>query len=113
MRCVVVCLTLLFFFPLAPPSPQPSISQAGRYMVTSGLDSQMKARGTFACSPVSQYYTSRPATTRTSLSETFRCRFGAHVQIWKDALRTKAKSPYMRHAIPGSVMPAVALIPTV
>jgi hypothetical protein len=27
--------------------------------------------------------------------------FGSHVQIWNDALHTKAKSPYMRHELPG------------
>ena len=74
-------------------------------MVTSGLDSQMKVWDVRMFKPVSQYYTSRPATTLDISQRDFLgVGFGAHVQIWKDALRTKAKSPYMRHAIPGSVI---------
>jgi U3 small nucleolar RNA-associated protein 7 len=78
---------------------------AGRYMVTSGLDKQMKVWDIRMYKPVSQYYTSRPATSLDiSQRDMLGVGFGAHIQIWKDALRTKAKSPYMRHAIPGNVI---------
>jgi hypothetical protein len=28
--------------------------------------------------------------------------FNSHVQVWRDALTTKAKDPYMRHELPGN-----------
>jgi U3 small nucleolar RNA-associated protein 7 len=37
--------------------------------------------------------------------------FNSHIQVWKDALVTKARDPYMRHEIPGSAVETVRFRP--
>ena len=71
-------------------------------MATAGLDCQMKVWDVRTFKPLHQYYTSTPGhTLDISQRDLLAVGFGSHVQVWKDALRVKAKSPYMRHAVPG------------
>ena len=37
--------------------------------------------------------------------------FNSHVQVWKDALVSKAKDPYMRHELPGRLVDSVRFRP--
>ena len=61
---------------------------------------------------VHSYYTSRPGSSldisdRGLLS----VGYGTYVQIWSDALRTKAKSPYLRHDLKGSQVRSIRFRP--
>ncbi len=55
---------------------------------------------------LSDYYSFAPAT---SLSISQRGLLGVatgpHVTIWKDALQTKQTEPYMKHLVPGTLVP--------
>lgn len=51
---------------------------------------------------VHDYFTARPADcVDVSQRGMIACGFGPHVQVWRNALATKASSPYMRHSLPG------------
>ncbi len=80
-----------------------AVDKGGHYMVTGGADGQMKVWDIRKYQVVHQYYTSKPATSL-SLSQRglLGVGFGSYVQVWKDALKSKAESPYMTHHIPGS-----------
>lgn len=80
------------------------IDVTGNYMVTSGLDGQCNVWDVRTYKKLHSYFTVRPASTL-SLSHMGQLAlgFGPHVQVWKDALGSKAKEPYMREMIPGQV----------
>ncbi len=79
-----------------------AVDNSGNYMATAGLDGQMKIWDIRKFQPVNQYFTIRPAASMDiSQQGLLAVGCGPHVQIWKDALRTKAKSPYMTHMIAG------------
>ena len=89
-----------------------AIDRSGYYMVTTGLDSQMKVWDIRTFKEVHSYYTSRPGSSldisdRGLLS----VGYGTYVQIWSDALRTKAKSPYLRHDLKGSQVRSIRFRP--
>ncbi|KAI9014444.1 WD40-repeat-containing domain protein [Phycomyces nitens] len=89
-----------------------AVDYAGNYMATSGLDGQMKIWDIRKFDVVHEYYTPRPAT---SLSISQRgllgVGWGAHVTVWKDALRTKQESPYMNHLQPSSSVSDIRFCP--
>lgn len=61
---------------------------------------------------VHDYFTARPAgALDVSQRGMVACGFGPHVQVWDDALRTKASAPYMRHAVPGQEVVSVQFRP--
>ena len=79
-----------------------AVDRTGKYMVTAGVDGQMKVWDVRKFQPVNQYFTIRPAASMDlSQNGLLAVGCGPHVQIWKDAVRTKAKSPYMNHMIAG------------
>jgi U3 small nucleolar RNA-associated protein 7 len=76
-----------------------AVDRSGYNMVTTGMDAQMKVWDIRTFRPVHEYYTSRPASTvDISQRGIIGVGFGSYVQLWKDALRVKAKSPYLRHS---------------
>ncbi|EEB09686.1 U3 snoRNP-associated protein Utp7 [Schizosaccharomyces japonicus yFS275] len=80
-----------------------AIDREGKYMVTAGADSLLKVWDVRTFKEVHSYYTPTPSQ-RLSLSDrgVLAVGWGPHVTMWKDALRTKQKSPYMNHLLPSS-----------
>ncbi|KAI8855313.1 NUC141 domain-containing protein [Chytridium lagenaria] len=79
-----------------------AIDRSGTYMVTAGLDGQMKVWDVRTYKAVEQYFTPTPASTiDISQMGVLAVGYGPNVTFWKDALKTKAKSPYMHHLQPG------------
>ncbi|KXS10732.1 BING4CT-domain-containing protein [Gonapodya prolifera JEL478] len=78
-----------------------AVDKGGYYMATAGLDAQLKIWDVRTFKPVHEYFTPTPAETL-SISHTglLAVGYGPHVAIWKDAFKTKQKSPYMTHFIP-------------
>lgn len=61
---------------------------------------------------VHDYFTARPTDSLdVSQRGMVACGFGPHVQVWKDALVTKASAPYMRHTVPGQAIASVRFRP--
>ncbi|KAJ3108209.1 Small subunit (SSU) processome component [Phlyctochytrium bullatum] len=89
-----------------------AIDRTGKYMVTAGLDGQMKVWDIRTYKAVEQYFTTSPAASL-DISQMGILAVGhsSHVTLWKDALTTKAKSPYMHHLEPGSKVNMVRFCP--
>jgi len=84
----------------------------GQYMVTSGLDGQVKVWDVRTYKEVHSYFTVRPAST-VDISDMgmLALGYGSHVQVWKDALKEKAKDPYMVKQLPGMGVQTVRFCP--
>eukprot|EP00048_Salpingoeca_helianthica_P020808 m.8625 g.8625 ORF g.8625 m.8625 type:complete len:539 (+) comp5259_c0_seq1:3-1619(+) len=90
------------------------VDASGTYMATSGLDGQMKVWDIrqFKDEPLQQYFTYTPATTLSLSQRGMLCAaFGPHVQIWKDALKTKQRAPYLTHLLPGAAVQSCRFVP--
>ena len=83
-----------------------------RYMVTSGLDGQVKVWDVRTYRELHSYFSVRPSTSL-DISDTgmLALGFGSHVQVWKDALATKQQSPYLSHNLPSQQLTSVAFCP--
>lgn len=75
-----------------------AVDRGGHYMVTAGQDSRMNIFDIRTFKEVHSYFTPTPASTL-HLSDTglLGVGWGPHVTVWKDALKTKANSPYLTH----------------
>jgi len=84
----------------------------GNYMVTSGLDGQVKIWDVRTYKNLHSYFTVRPSKS-IDISDMglLALGYGPHVQIWKDAFRTKQKSPYMVEQFPGKEIRSVKFCP--
>ena len=77
-----------------------AVDLSGRYMVTGGLDSQMKVWDLRTYRRLHEYFTPTPPTDiEVSQRGLVAVSHGSQVQVWKDCFRRKQKAPYMRHAI--------------
>ncbi|KAK9477142.1 WD40-repeat-containing domain protein [Lipomyces japonicus] len=89
-----------------------AVDRGGNYMATTGADSQLKIWDVRTYKEVHSYYTPTPAT---SLDISDRgllgVGWGPHVTVWKDAFKTKQKSPYMTHLNPGSTINDIRFCP--
>eukprot|EP00299_Pterocystis_sp_00344_P019025 c9476_g1_i1.p1 GENE.c9476_g1_i1~~c9476_g1_i1.p1 ORF type:complete len:520 (-),score=100.95 c9476_g1_i1:48-1607(-) len=76
-----------------------SIERQGRYLVTSGLDGQIKVWDLRSYKQLHSYYSPLPAVS-ISISDRglMALGYGSRVQVWQDALATKQASPYMNHS---------------
>ncbi|CAM9789891.1 unnamed protein product [Ectocarpus sp. 12 AP-2014] len=92
---------------LAHPAPITSLAveKGGHYMVTSAMDKQTKVWDLRTYKEVHSYLTKTPPTDM-DISERglLSLGFGCHVQVWKDAIATKAKAPYMEHDLPSRLI---------
>eukprot|EP00735_Rhodelphis_limneticus_P011558 TRINITY_DN4675_c0_g1::TRINITY_DN4675_c0_g1_i1::g.19575::m.19575 TRINITY_DN4675_c0_g1::TRINITY_DN4675_c0_g1_i1::g.19575 ORF type:complete len:575 (+),score=105.93,sp/Q9P4X3/UTP7_SCHPO/49.41/8e-170,BING4CT/PF08149.6/1.2e+04,BING4CT/PF08149.6/4.2e+03,BING4CT/PF08149.6/6.9e+02,BING4CT/PF08149.6/1.8e-34,WD40/PF00400.27/6.5e+02,WD40/PF00400.27/60,WD40/PF00400.27/3.8e-06,WD40/PF00400.27/8.8e+02,Coatomer_WDAD/PF04053.9/0.028 TRINITY_DN4675_c0_g1_i1:58-1725(+) len=80
-----------------------AVDQSGTYMVTAGLDNQVKVWDVRKYGELHSYFTAAPAhSLDISQSGILAVGYNNHVQMWKDALSTKAQSPYMNHHQVGS-----------
>lgn len=75
-----------------------AIDNSGTYMVSTGLDSQMKIWDVRTFKPVSEYFLRSPGVSvDISQSGMVGVGYGTHVNIWKGAFgREKMQAPYMR-----------------
>ncbi|KAI8992016.1 WD40-repeat-containing domain protein [Mycotypha africana] len=89
-----------------------AIDRGGHYMATSGADGQMKLWDIRTYGLLQEYYTTRIATSL-DISDTglLGVGCGAHVQVWKDAFKTKQNSPYMSHLEGGSIIEDLRFVP--
>ncbi|EMR10616.1 hypothetical protein PNEG_01319 [Pneumocystis murina B123] len=89
-----------------------SIDREGRYMVSSGADSQVKIWDIRNWKEVHSYFSRTPASTL-HISDTgmLAIGWGPHISFWKDALRKKQNSPYLTHLNPGSAVKRVRFCP--
>lgn len=90
-----------------------AVDRGGFNMVTAGADGRLNVfdiRNTYR--EVHSYFTPTPAQTLSiSDSGLLAVGWGGHVSIWKDALRTKQKSPYMAHHQEGSTISSLTFCP--
>ncbi|ODQ67785.1 component of small subunit processosome [Nadsonia fulvescens var. elongata DSM 6958] len=90
-----------------------AIDRAGRNMVTTGTDRQIKIWDirNFKES-VHSYYSPTPANSL-SISDTglLAVGWGGHVSLWKDALAQKQNSPYMQELFPGNAVSDIKFCP--
>ncbi|GAQ78070.1 WD40 repeat-like superfamily protein [Klebsormidium nitens] len=72
----------------------------GRHMVTGGIDGQVKVWDVRKFQPVHAYFSPQPAQALdVSQRGLLTVAHGSTVQVWQDALKTKAKSPYLTHRL--------------
>jgi len=75
-----------------------AVDQSGRYLVTVGTDKQMKVWDVRTFKLLHAYFCSAPAkSVEISQRGLVGISWGSRVQVWKDALQTKASAPYMNH----------------
>jgi len=75
-----------------------AIDKSGKYMVTTGMDAQVKVWDLRTYKSVHAYYSAQPSShIEISQRGMLAVGWGSTVQVWKDALGTKQNSPYMRH----------------
>ena len=89
-----------------------SVSRDGNYVASTGKDSKLKIwdiRNTYKC--LYDYFTPTPAIA-SDFSDTglLGVSMGNMVQIWKNSLKEKQKSPYMKHKAKGIVR-AIKFVP--
>mmetsp|Transcript_191 Transcript_191/g.419 ORF Transcript_191/g.419 Transcript_191/m.419 type:complete len:554 (-) Transcript_191:331-1992(-) len=89
-----------------------AVDNMGQYMVTSGLDGQVKVWDLRTYKELHSYFTVRPSST-VSVSQTglLALGHGSHVQVWKDAFVSKQKAPYMVEQLPGKSVQKVCFCP--
>lgn len=72
----------------------------GHHMVTTGADGQVKVWDLRTYQPLHAYFSPSPATwCDISQRGLLGVGWGRRVNVWKDALATKQKSPYMTHTL--------------
>ena len=82
-----------------------AVDHAGRRMATAGLDGMLRVFDLRMYRKMHSYFTPLPASAvDISQRGMLAVGFGGNVQIWKDALDTKATSPYLRHLVTGSAV---------
>lgn len=72
----------------------------GRQMVTTGADGQVKVWDLRTYQPLHSYFCPSPATwCDISQRGMLAVGWGRRINVWKDALTTKQRSPYMTHTL--------------
>ena len=78
-----------------------ALDQGGNYMATTGMDGYVKCWDVRTFRMVHAYTTVRPADgLDISQNGLLAVGQGSHVQVWKDALQSKQRSPYLSHELP-------------
>ncbi|KAJ1675342.1 putative U3 small nucleolar RNA-associated protein 7 [Spiromyces aspiralis] len=89
-----------------------AFDRSGTYMATSGLDGQLKVWDVRTYKELHAYYTPTPAhSLDISQLGLLGVGYGPHATIWKDALRSKAQSPYMNHTNPSTTLASLKFVP--
>lgn len=89
-----------------------AVDRRGYYMATAGMDSKIKIWDIRKYEVVNEYYTPKAATS-VSISQRglLGVGWGNRVTVWKDALSTKAQSPYMQHLQESSPINQIQFVP--
>jgi U3 small nucleolar RNA-associated protein 7 len=88
------------------------VDASGTHLVTAGQDGQVKVWDCRTYKELHSYYAHRPASTMDiSQNGHLALAFGPNVQVWKDALRQKAQSPYLFERYAGDVVRSVRFCP--
>ena len=89
-----------------------AVDPQGRYMATAGLDGQLNVWDLRTYKKLHSYFTPTPACSLdVSQQGLLSVAFGTHVEVWKDALAAKAKSPYISYPTHGLVVRDVHFCP--
>ncbi|KAK9810541.1 hypothetical protein WJX72_012424 [[Myrmecia] bisecta] len=82
-----------------------AVDTAGRHMVTSGADGQVKVWDVRMLKPLHAYFSHKPAEwLDISQRGMLGVGYGRKVQVWKDALAEKQQSPYLTHVMPQGML---------
>lgn len=89
-----------------------AVEPSGRHMVTAALDGRIKVWDLRTYRELHTYHSVRPAhALATSARGLLAVGHGPHVEIWRDALQSKARAPYMSHLLPGSDVATLGFCP--
>lgn len=82
-----------------------ALDQTGRHMVTAGADGQVKVWDARTYRELHSYFSAAPADwLDVSQRGMLAVGHGRRVQVWQDALETKAPAPYLNHTLPGGTL---------
>ncbi|GLC43907.1 hypothetical protein PLESTB_000921800 [Pleodorina starrii] len=89
-----------------------ALDPSGTYLATAGVDSQIKVWDVRMLRPLHAYYSHAPVT-HMDISQRglLAVGYGRKVQVWQDALRSKAQSPYLTHHLPEGVLETFRFCP--
>jgi U3 small nucleolar RNA-associated protein 7 len=88
------------------------VDLGGHMLASSGLDGQVKIWDIRTYKELHSYFTVRPAQSiDVSHQGMLALGFGPHVQVWKDAFKTKQNAPFMVKQLPGQIVKNVAFCP--
>lgn len=89
-----------------------AMDRGGTYMATSGSDGRVKIWDIRKLKPVHEYVTKRPAhSLDISQRGVLAAGWGPHVTMWRDAMATKVKDPYMARMLPGTQLSSLKFVP--
>ncbi|KAK6359476.1 Small subunit (SSU) processome component [Orbilia brochopaga] len=89
-----------------------AVDREGYYMATAGQESLISVWDIRTYKKVHSYSTPTPANSlHISDRGLLAIGWGPHATVWKDALRTKASSPYLQHLTPGNIVEDVRFCP--
>ncbi|KAG2498320.1 hypothetical protein HYH03_003580 [Edaphochlamys debaryana] len=89
-----------------------AVDQGGHHMVTSGADGQIKVWDVRMLKPLHAYFAHSPPTSMDiSQRGMLAVGYGRKVQVWQDALSSKAQSPYLTHQLPAGVLRSFRFCP--
>lgn len=89
-----------------------AIDNNGLYMVTAGVDNQIKVWDIRMMKPLHAYFSYSPARNLDiSHRGLLAVGYGRKVQIWKDALSTKQQQPYMSHVVTNGLIEHLEFCP--
>lgn len=89
-----------------------AVDKQGRYMATGGMDGQVKIWDLRTYKMLHRYqFVTPPVSLDVSQRGLLAVGFGCHVNVWKDAMSSKAAAPYLRHDVPGSVLDTLRFRP--
>ncbi|EWC47666.1 putative U3 small nucleolar RNA-associated protein 7 [Drechslerella stenobrocha 248] len=89
-----------------------AVDREGYYMATAGQESLVSVWDIRMYKKVHSYSTPTPAKSiHISDRGLLAVGWGPHAMVWKDALRTKANSPYLQHLTPGNIVEDLRFCP--
>lgn len=89
-----------------------AVDPQGMHIVTAGADSEIKVWDVRKFQPLHSYYSPSPCEmVGISQKGLLAVGYGRRIQIWKDALASKASAPYMNHSLQLGVLSGLSFCP--